>query len=110
MSDLHHVEVVRVGRMERVDVVRRGLGLGLPGRGENVRTVDRGGTGLGNKKLANTPTYVPLYDFQIEKHLPPGGGRTGPACCDDEFCCEGFCLRRNNVSEAPTKACENANQ
>ena len=39
-SGLRHVEVVRVGRMGMVDEVRRGLGLGLPGRGESVRTID----------------------------------------------------------------------
>lgn len=49
VSGLHHAKVVRVDRMERVDVVRRGLGLSLPDRGENVRKVDRGGTGLENK-------------------------------------------------------------
>lgn len=63
------MKVVRVGRMERVDVVRRGLGLGLPGRGESVRTIDpRGGMGLpesNQPKFSKMSTIIELENEGI---------------------------------------------
>lgn len=52
------VNVVNVGRMERVDVVRRGLGLGLLGLGENVQTIDRGGMDLVRDSISTSSNNI----------------------------------------------------
>lgn len=66
------MKVGRVGRMERVDGVRRGLGLGLPGRGESVRTIDpRGGMGLPNSSQLLSKNIRHFIISKREKLLTP---------------------------------------